>query len=104
MTHKFQPLDLTVNRSCKAFLRKKSEEWFSHENAKQINSGKLPEDVNVDVRISILKPLQAKWIVSFYDKMQSVRGIQIVNRGWDASGITAFLKKKESEGKEDPFL
>ena len=29
MTNEFQPLDLTVNQSCKAYLRKQTNTWFS---------------------------------------------------------------------------
>ena len=31
MTYIFQPLDLTVNRSCKVFLRKIAQDWYSNE-------------------------------------------------------------------------
>ena len=34
-----------------------------------------PENVEVDLGISVLKSLQAKWVTSFYDKMQSRQDI-----------------------------
>ena len=36
MTNVFQPLDLTVNRSCKSFLRNHSQDWYSNEIRKQM--------------------------------------------------------------------
>ena len=75
MTNHFQPLDLTVNRICKAFLRKQTQEWFFSEVQTQIQNGVKPENVKVDLRISVLKPLQAKWVTSFYDKIQSRQDI-----------------------------
>ena len=60
MTHKFQPLDLTINRTCKAFLRKQAQKWYADEVSRQMLNGITPESVKVDVRINILKPLHAK--------------------------------------------
>ena len=31
MTHLYQPLDLTVNRSAKAFFKRKFTEWYSNQ-------------------------------------------------------------------------
>ena len=62
MTNEFQPLDLTVNRSCKAYLRKETNTWFSDQVQSQIQNGVTPEKVQVDLRISVLKPLHAEWV------------------------------------------
>ena len=43
MTHIFQPLDLTVNRASKAFLRKSSQDWYSNEIRKEMEKGNLPQ-------------------------------------------------------------
>ena len=82
---------------------KQSQDWFSQQVAKQINDGKTPEEVTVDVRLSVMKPLQAKWIVSFYDRIQCERGVEIITRGWEAAGITSFLNSEVSQRKENPF-
>ena len=102
LTNEFQPLDLTVNRTCKAFFRKESQEWFTSQVQLQIENGVTPEEVKVDTKISILKPLHAKWVRSFYDKMQSRP--DIVLRRWKRSGITNFLQLDSSKKKEDPFV
>ena len=62
MTHIYQPLDLAVNRSCKEFLLKESQHWFAGHVQQQIQNGCEAEQVKVDLRISILKPIQAKWL------------------------------------------
>ena len=80
MTNEFQPLDLTVNRSCKAYLRKQTNTWFSDQVQSQIKNGVTTENVKVDLRISVLKPLHAKWVTSFYDCMQNRR--DVVLKGW----------------------
>ena len=62
-----------------------------------------PENVKVDLRISVLKPLQAKWVTSFYDKMQSRQ--DIVKKAWERAGITEVNMDKSKENFiEDPFL
>ena len=51
MTHFFQPLDLTVNGKDKFMA------WYSNEVKQQIESGGDGTDVNVDLRLTVLKPL-----------------------------------------------
>lgn len=99
MTHIFQPLDLTVNRASKAFLRKLSQDWYSNEIQKQMEKGTRAHEIKVDVRISILKPLHAAWVTKFYDKMQNET--DIILNGWKRSGITDAVTKPLE--KDDPF-
>ena len=40
MTHAFQPLDLIVNRSCKAHIRKSTHQWVTDEVQKQLKMSK----------------------------------------------------------------
>ena len=100
MTHIYQPLDLTVNRSCKAFLRKESQNWFAGQVQQQIQNGCEAKQVKVDLRISILKPIEAKWFTSFYDLMQNRPDIAV--KGFKRAGITNFLATERQY--EDPFL
>ena len=55
MTHFFQPLDLTVSGCAKQRMRK---EFVTYSNAvkQQLDSGKQLEDIEVDFRLSVLKP------------------------------------------------
>ena len=66
MTKLFQPLDLTVNSFAEACLQKKFTEWYSSSIFKQLEEGKLIEDIDNRVN-AILKPLHAKWINERYD-------------------------------------
>ena len=47
MTHIFQPLDLTVNKHFKTFLKNLYFEWYSSQIEKELSLGKKVEDVNV---------------------------------------------------------
>ena len=102
MTHVFQPLDLTGNRSCKAHIRKSTHQWVTNEVQKQLESGKQPENVQIDTNLSILRSLHAKWVTSFYDSIQNNKSI--VTNGWDRAGITNFLAIDAALKQEDPFM
>ena len=40
MTNIFQPLDLSINRSCKFFLGREAHSWYSPQTEKQMKEGK----------------------------------------------------------------
>ena len=46
LTNKFQPLDITVNKPAKSFIKDKYM-WYNELVAKQLNEGKAPADVEV---------------------------------------------------------
>ena len=97
MTSYLQHLDLTVNRSCTSFLRNQAQKWYSEQVQAQIVNGINADKVSVDLRISVVKPLHAKWVTQFYDYMQVNK--EIIIKGWERSGIGAALK--ETQRKED---
>ena len=45
--------------------------WYADQVSTQVNEGKKLDDIKVDLPISQLKPLHAKWVVPFYEKMQN---------------------------------
>ena len=47
LTNKFQPLDITVNKPAKSFIKDKYNMWYTEQVAKQLNEGKTPVDVEV---------------------------------------------------------
>ena len=57
---------------------------------KQLESGKQPEYVEIDTRLSDCKSLHVKWITSFYDIMQNNK--QIVLNIWERSDIANFFQ------------
>ena len=79
-TNYFQSLDLTVNKRSKDFLCQEAQSWYSQEIVKQMEAGKRSDKIKVDVRISVVKPLPAKWIVKYYDYARNNLGL-IIN-GW----------------------
>ena len=48
-TDELQPMDFSLNESCKSFLRDKFNSWYADEVAEQIRNRSLPENVKVDM-------------------------------------------------------
>ena len=75
-TNHLQPMDLSVNKSVKDFMRAKFSEWYAPEVQKQLDSSQ--ELTPVHLRLSIMKPLGARCLLSLYDFLKSIKSI-IVN-------------------------
>ena len=78
----FQPLDLTVNKVARDFTKKKFSEWFSRKINIGLENGRELEDIEIDHRLSDLKPLHATWIISFHDYISSPEGKAVIASGW----------------------
>ena len=52
LTHKFQPLDLTVNKPAKRFLLNNFNMWYADQVKVQLQRGINQEDVKVSLKIS----------------------------------------------------
>ena len=67
-TDRLQPLDIAVNKSVKEFLRAEFHDWYSKLVCKQLEES---NDVQpVDLRLTIVKPLSATWIMNLMDYLQ----------------------------------
>ena len=82
MTHVFQTLDLTVNKFAKDFMKGMFSTWFSRQLSLGLENGVELDDIEVDYRLSFLKPLHAKWLVELYNHMSTDEGKEIAANGW----------------------
>ena len=73
MTHLLQLLDLTVIVYVKKFTNRKFSEWYSSQIMKQLDDGKELHVIDLDLKLSKLKPLHAQKKVR---KLSTVRGKQ----------------------------
>ena len=104
MTHLFQPLDLTVNKHCKSFLKRLFSKWYSQQIKNQLSIGKKIEEADIKFTHTMIKPLHAQWLVEFYNEMTSESGSTVIVNGWKASGIYDGLKMGSSNLPSiDPF-
>ena len=64
-TDRLQPLDISVNKAVKDFLRSKFQEWF----AKQVKSQLSGETAiaPIDLQLSVVKPKGARCMIFMYD-------------------------------------
>ena len=103
MTHFFQPLDLTVNGSAKKFLRARFTEYYADAVREQLENGKQLEEIDVDFRLSVIKPLHAKWLIALYNYPTTQKGMEIIAKGWKKAGIAGLLDGTTVLPPEDPF-
>ncbi len=64
------------------------------------------EDIRVDTRLSILKPLHAKTVTNAYKWLKTDAGVRNVIKGWEAAGIVKAVedaRKNTVNDLIDPF-
>ena len=90
-TDRLQPLDLSINKPAKDFLRSQFQEWYAQEFSTilQAQSEGTGTDTSVDLKLSVIKPIAAGWIVSLYDYIK--RKPELVKNGFKEAGITNYL-------------
>ena len=86
-TDQLQLLDLSVNKSVKEFLRGCFQEWYSSQISKHLDEGTKFE--SADLRLSVMKPSAAHWLVEFHDYFRLNPSI-IIN-GFREAGILSVL-------------
>ena len=69
----------------------------------QMDSGKQVDEIEVDFRLTTLKPLHAQWHISLHDHFTSEKGSQIIKKGWEKSEITAIMNGSVTLPSSDPF-
>ena len=74
MINLFQPLDLRVNGSTKAYMKRRFTEWCSTSISCQLDKGKAVDDTEVELKLSFLKFLRTGWIQDLYDYLTSEEG------------------------------
>ena len=59
---------------CKVNFRRQVQEWFSSKESQQIQNYIKAKDVKVDMKMNVLKSLQAKLITFLFDRIKSRSG------------------------------
>lgn len=85
-TDKLQPIDLSVNKVAKDFLKKRFQEWYGNIICQQLDDGVCEE---VDLRLSRMKPLSAKWVIKMAEYFKTRP--EIIVNGFSAAGILDLL-------------
>ena len=104
MTHVFQPLDFTIKKFMKDFMKGKFSTWFSRHISLGLENGMGLDDIEVDYCLSVLKPLHAKWLIELYNHISTDEGKEIVANSWKKTSISdAFKHGSSSLQSLDPF-
>ena len=83
-TNRLQPLDASVNKPAKDFLRGKFNEWYADRIVKE------GDECIVDLRLSVVKPISAQWMIEFFDYMKAHP--DIITNGFRHVGLTGILE------------
>ena len=98
---------IPVNKVIKDHLCASFRAWHSQKVSEQLGEGNKPEDIKIDMRLSILKEMQAKWIVSACDHIKSHPEFAV--NGFRAAGIIKAIEQPETltddtrSEEDDPF-
>ena len=80
-TNLFQPLGISVNKSAKCFIADKYQDWYAEKCLQQLSRDVAAHVVKMGVKLSIMKPLQAKWIIEMYHHLKRYKQIVISGLG-----------------------
>ena len=86
-TDQLQPLDISVNKAVKEYLRRQFQEWYANQITYQLEQDVDAKITPVNLRLSVVKPLSLKWMFGVCDYLRSQPSI-IVN-GFKEVGITS---------------
>ena len=67
----------------------------------QLDSGVVLDDVDVDLRLSVLKPIHATWIVSMCNHLSSSEDRQSIAKGWMKAGTSDVASGSKKLPLED---
>ena len=84
-TNRLQPLDVSVNKSAKEYLRRQFQQWYSDQIFKQMEDG--TDGKIVDLAMSIVKPLGATWLIGLYSASYMKANPDIIINGFKNAGI-----------------
>ena len=87
-TDRLQPLDLSINKPAKDFMKRQFQNWYASIILKQLEDGM---NESVDMRLTIMKPLMATWIIDMYQYFVSQP--KMIIHGFEAAGIAEILKQ-----------
>ena len=106
LTYLFQPLDVQggPNGYVKKMMKKKCTLWYADQVDRALEACAILENIDISLKLSIMKPFHAKWIIEVYDYMTSGDGKPICLKGSEVAGIVGAVSKGlEGMAHIDPF-
>jgi len=99
-TDLLQPMDLSVNKPAKDFLKRRFEDWYSQQVTKQFEGRDIEStDLQpISLSLPVLKELGAKWMVEMAEYF--AENPQIIVNGFIRAGIAGALDGQRDEQEE----
>ncbi|KAK3098237.1 hypothetical protein FSP39_017476 [Pinctada imbricata] len=72
-TDRLQPLDIQINGKFKSLMKSEFQTYYANEVKIALEKGTDITEIDVDLRLSKIKPIHAKWIVKCIDKLAHER-------------------------------
>ena len=88
-TYLFQPLDVLggPNLSVKRMIKKQYTNWHADQITQAMDKGQELKQIEIPLKLLIVEPLHAKWLIEMYKEMMSTDGQQVCLKGWQVAGI-----------------
>ena len=93
LTHHFQSLDLSVNGFAKSSLKSGLQDWYVKEVTNGLNKGKNVHQIDIDTKLSKMKPIHAQWLISLYNKLRNSG--KIIKSAFTNASIMEIIGNKE---------
>ena len=59
-----------------------------------MKSGVTNEEIEVDLRLSFIKPLHATWLINLYKRLTSREGKRHIAKGWEKASTASVVNGK----------
>lgn len=83
-TGELQPLDLSGNAQLKENVKNQFTNWYANQVSEQLCKKDI-KDINIDLRLSLIKPQHAKWLINAFDSVKD--NSELFQLGWKKAGL-----------------
>ena len=105
-TDLLQPMDLTINKPAKSFLKNAFSQWYADQLLRQLEDHDVPLDQIeldvIDLGLPVLKELGAKWLVMMAQYIED--NPQFIVNGFIKAGISGALDDGISDSSGESAL
>ncbi len=84
-TDQLQPLDLIPNNVFKSHLKSEFHNYYSSEVQRQLAAGTDIANVTINMKLSAIKPLHARWLINAIDKLSKQH--DMIKRSFTKAGM-----------------